>query len=190
MKKFDIQKEIDKSMQFVMKKISEGRLLVDTLEREDNLFIYIKNGRYDFYEEDEKKSFNGILLLRENIEDLNKFKLELRKKSWNLNNNGFIILRYVNNDIDDIDLKGEEFQKFFKEEGFVDIESYILLTKDENEESSKKGLVVIGRWHEDLLKETPEYEAYSKNLVKSSKCGGCSKKSGGCSACSGGCCKK
>jgi hypothetical protein len=192
MDNLNIMEEIDKSMNFVMKKIHEGKLLIDILDKKSGLFIEIKNGRYNIYEEQEesRKGFQGILLLSENINDPEKFKLELRKKLWKLDSNGFIILRCANNDSKDVDLKEKEFEKFLKDEGFIDIESYIVLPNESNGEDSKQGLVITAKWHEDLLKESPEYEEYSINLVKSSKCGGCSKKSGGCESCSGGCCKK
>lgn len=192
-----IMKEIDKTMNFIERKIYEGRLLIDIIDTEKNFYAEIKNSSYNFFEEEKReKTFKGILLLNEKEKELNEFKEKIKKNIWKLDSNGFIIIKYVNYDNLDIDLKKDAFENYLKIEGFIDIESYILLNKNSNEADSKQELIVMARMHEELLDESPEYEEYTINVMNESKCGGCSKKSGGCSkengsceSCSG-CCKK
>lgn len=190
-------KEIDRTMNFIERKIYEGRLLIDILGIEKNFYIKIKNSNYNFLKEEEsEKTFKGILFLNENEKELNEFKEKIKKNIWKLDSNGFIIIKYVNYDNLDIDLKKDSFENYLKLEGFIDIESYILLNKNSNEEDSKQELVIMARMHEELLDESPEYEEYTVNVINESKCGGCSKKSGGCNKENGscrscnGCCKK
>ncbi|MDS0525053.1 hypothetical protein NNC19_05115 [Clostridium sp. SHJSY1] len=184
-----IMKEIEKTMNFAKRKIYEGKLLIDILDLDKKFFVEMKNNSYYFYDEKEEneKKFKGILLLSENVNDLNEFKLKIKKIIWKLDSNGFIIIKYVNNENFDIDLKKEEFENFLKYKGFLDIESYIILDKKSNEVDSEQGLVIIARLHEELLKESPEYEEYTINFVEEGKCGGCSKKSGGCNGKKGSC---
>ena len=74
------------------------------------------------------------------------------------------------------------------------------------EEELRGGEVKANKLEEkeiDLLKDAPDYEDYTENVVKSKGCGGCSKtksgdsngggccsSGGGCCSSGGGCCKK
>ena len=42
--------EIDKTIKFILKRITEGNVIVDKINEEKKLFINIKNGEYEIIE--------------------------------------------------------------------------------------------------------------------------------------------
>lgn len=146
------------------------------------------------------KSFKEISFLSEGIKELKDIRIirELSEKVYDkLGVNGYIVLRIINYDkfiIKNIFDDNEIITPIWKEDlinvlkniGFVDIEVFGSFDKDNFNEINSSSMIIRGRKYVDLLKDSPEYEEYSENVVEPTGCGGCcSKRSGGCSGCSG-----
>lgn len=150
------------------------------------------------------KSFKEISFLSEGIKELKDIRIirELSEKVYDqLGVNGYIVLRIINYDkfiiknkeeniFDDNEIITpiwkEDLINVLKNIGFVDIEVFGSFDKDNFNEINSSSMIIRGRKYVDLLKDSPEYEEYSENVVEPTGCGGCcSKRSGGCSGCSG-----
>lgn len=192
MAEFDILKEIQKNMNFLLKKVNNGKVLMKVIDEGKLININVKKGSYSIDDEENifDEKYKGIIIVQQGRNYIEAFIEEIKQSIWKLDNNGFIILRYVNYEESNI----EDFEKSFKEElikqKYKDIESYIVIPKEKEGRDSKEQIVILAKWREELLKKSPEYESYSNN-VEMTKCSGCSKKStsdngcGGCNGCSG-----
>lgn len=182
MNSYNILDEVKKSKKFIDTKIDKGFIRVNNIGK-DVASIYINKNEFELKEND-CDEYRGVFLYQEGENNLYDFKREIDKSRKYLNPNSFIILRYVDMYNDNIEYIEEELIKTCTLKKFIDIESYILLP---NEKRNYEELVIIARWHIDLLYDTPEYESYTENFYQKKSCGGCKSNSkegcGGCSGC-------
>lgn len=186
--------EIDKTMKFVLKRITKGRMIVDKINDEKKLFINIKNGDYEIKEFniDTDSSYTNVLILGEEENTLEEIKRAVEKENDNLDNGGLLIIKHIIFDEEHMDSVKEDILKLLKNNGIEEMKVYFAYSKTEVTNKTLS-IVVIGRKHLDLLKDSLEYEEYSSNIVVDKKCGGCGSKKEGCSSsgCNGKtCCKK
>lgn len=162
-------------------------------------------------------SFKEICFLGSSIRtirDISQVRELCQKAYDSLGVNGYIVFQVINYDkfvgelgnesslIEDnskiiIPIWKEDISSVLKVIGFKDIEIYGSFNKEKFDEISSDYMLIRGRKHIDLLKDSPDYEEYCENVVKAKSCGGCcrSKNEGntnnsgcvGCTGCSGGC---
>lgn len=186
--------EIDKTIKFILKRITDGNIIVDKLNEEKNLFINIKNGKYEIIEcnIDTNSNYNGVLIIGEEVNTLNEIKREVEKENSILDNGGLLIIKYIISNKEHMDSVKEEILNFLNNKGIQDIKLYFVYSKTD-EANKILSVVATGRKHLDLLTDKPDYEEYSRNIVEDKKCGGCCSEKQGCNSgsCEGkGCCKK
>lgn len=185
--------EIDRTMKFILKRITDGKVIVDKVNEERKLFISIENGEYKIIEGniDTKDSYKGVLIIGEEESTLEEIETEAEKESSILDNGGLLIIKHIISNKEHMDSVKEEILKFLNNKGIEDIKVFFVCSKT-NEENEILSLVAMGKKHLDLLEDRPDYEEYSTNIVEDKKCGGCCSKKKGCSGgCNGKkCCKK
>lgn len=202
-------------LEFIKEKLNvNDRLLIVGLEKKQD-FIN-ESSKYEYFIEKNScgflnnfykkgKSFKEICFLCEATKELKEVSTirELSEKVYEqLGVNGYIVLQIINYDkfiisankneifgCDEIiyPIWKEDIVNVLKNIGFVDIEVYGSFDKDNFNEKNSNSMIIRARKYEDLLKDTPDYEEYSKNIVKSKNCCGCSSKNSdyysGCSGC-------
>lgn len=178
--------EIDTTTKFILKRITEGKVIVDKINEEKKLFISIKNGEYEIIEGklDANRSYNGVLIIGEEENTLEEIKREVEKENSILDNGGLLIIKHIIFNKEHMDSVKEEILEFLNNKGIQDIKVFFVYSKID-EANTKLSVVAMGRKYLDLLKDRPDYEEYSTNIVEDKKCGGCCSKKQGCS--SGGC---
>ena len=188
-----IEEKIKKSIKFVMKKFNKAVIEVKIVG-EDSVYIEIYNGSYNIINHYNDKS-NGILIIQNGENNFYQFKDILKKVSDYFCGNGLVFIRYENSVYESAEYIENQFMTYMKLNKFKDIEEYILLSEDGEE----NGIFITALYHVDLLDKEDEYESYTPNFVLpekkeggcwgggSGKSGGCSRK---CSSCNKGCCKK
>ena len=186
--------EIDKTMKFILKRITDGNIFVDKLNEEEKMSINIKNREYKIIEcnIDTNSSYNGLLILGEEKNTLEEIKREIEKENSILDNSGLLIVKHIISNIEHMDSVKEEIVEVLNNKGIEDIKVYFVYSKMD-EANKKVSVVAMGRKHLDLLTDRPDYEEYSSNIVADKKCGGYGSKKQSCSSggCSGkDCCKK
>ena len=186
--------EIDKSIKFILKRITEGNIIVDKINEEKKMFINIKNGEYEIIEcdIDTNSNYNGVLIIGEEDNTLKEIKREVEKENCILDNGGLLIIKYIISNKEHMDSVKEEILKFLNNREIEDIKLYFVCSKTD-EANKNLSVVAMGRKHLDLLTDKPDYEEYSRNIVEDKKCGGCCSEKQGCNSggCKGkGCCKK
>lgn len=186
----NILNEIDKTMMFILKRITDGSIIVDEVNEEKKILINIKNGEYEIIEcnIDTNSNYNGILIIGDEKNTLEELTREVANEISTLDNGGLLIIKHIINNKEHMDSVKEKILDFINAKGIEDIKAYFTCSKN----NEKLSLVAIGRKHLDLLADRPDYEEYSSNIVADKKCGGCcSKKEGSSSGgCNGGCSSK
>ncbi|PRR82315.1 hypothetical protein [Clostridium vincentii] len=182
--------EIDKTMMCILKRITDGSIIVDEINQEKKLLINIKNGEYEIIKcnIDTNSNCNGIFIIGDERNTLEELKREVENENSTLDNGGLLIIRHIISNKEHMDSVKEKILDFINAKGIEDIKVYFTCSKN----NEKLGLVTIGRKHLDLLADRPEYEEYSSNIVADKKCGGCCsiKEGSSNSGCgSKGCCK-
>lgn len=186
--------EIDKTMKFVHKKITEGRMIVDKINSEKRLIINIKDGDYNIEEVNINTdiSYTNVLILGEEDTTLEDIKRSIEKEDENLDNGGLLVIKHLIFNEEHMDSVKEEILELLVNKGIEETKVYFVYSKTELA-NKNLSVVIVGRKKLDLLKDSIEYEEYSSNMVIEKKCGGCgSKKEGCCSkkdGCSSGGCK-
>jgi len=178
--------EIDKNIKFILKKINDGKMIVSKINEEKKMFINIKNGEYEIREFniDKDSGYSDVLIVGEEENTLEEIKKEVEKEKAILDNGGLLIIKHIISNKEHMDSVKENILEFLNKKGIDDIKVYFVYP---NADLANKSLsvVVMGRKHLDLLKDRPDYEEYSSNIVEDKKCGGCSHKKEECSH--GGC---
>lgn len=168
MEDYNFIEEIEKSKKFISTKISNGFIKVNNIGK--NVASIFIDKETCVFKENSDDEYKAIYLYQEDENNLYDFKNEIEKSKKFLSANSFIILRYVNLYNDNIEYIEEELIKTLTLKKFIDIESYIILP---NNNRKNKELIIIARWHIDLLDDVPEYESYSENFYRKKSCGGC-----------------
>jgi len=186
--------EIDKSIKFILKKITEGKMIVSKINEKEKMFINIKDGEYEIREfnVDKDSGYSDVLIVGEDENTLEEIKTEVEKEKSILDNGGLLIIKQIISNKEHMDSVKEEILEVFNEKGIEDIKVYFVYSKTDLANKTLS-VVLMGRKHLDLLKDRPDYEEYSSNVVEDKKCGGCSHKKEECSqgGCNGkSCCKK
>ncbi|MBE6051310.1 MAG: hypothetical protein E7214_11865 [Clostridium sp.] len=179
MDKYNIINEVKKSKKFIDTKIDRGFIRVNNIGK-DIVSIYINKDEFTIQENDFDE-YRGVFLYQEGENDIYDFKREIQNSKKYLSPNSFIIIRYSDMYGENIDYIEEDLVKTLTLKRFIDIESYTILP---NEKRENKELIIIARWHIDLLYDAPEYESYTENYYRKKSCGGCGDKSKeGCNGC-------
>jgi len=186
--------EIDKTIKFILKRVTDGNIIVDKINDDKKLFINIKNGEYKIIEcnIETNSNYNGVLIIGGEEGTLQEIKKEVEKKNSILHNGGLLIIKHIISNNEHMDSVKEEILKIFNNKGIEDIKVYFVYSKMD-EANKNLSVVAMGRKHLDLLTDKPDYEEYSSNIVEDKKCGGCCSEKQGCNSggCNGkGCCKK
>jgi len=178
--------EIDKIMNLVIKRITNGRIIVDKINDGKKLFINIENGDYEIKEFniDIASNYTDVLIIGEVENTIEDIRNAVEKKKYIIDNGGLLIIKHIIFDEEHMDSVKEEILKLLKNNEVEEVKVCFVYSKTELSNKTLS-IMVMGRKQLDLLKDSLEYEEYSSNKVSDKKCGGCSSKKQGCS--SGGC---
>jgi hypothetical protein len=109
--------EIDTTIKFMLKRITEGNVIVDKINEEKRFFISIKNEEYEIIEGklDTNSSYNGVLIIGEEENTLEEIQREVEKENSILDNGGLLIIKHIISNKEHMDSVKEEILKFLKD---------------------------------------------------------------------------